>query len=78
MAELRQANFDELIVVFIGKVLTGKRLEGKTLMNCLPFVKFVRLFQCQSFPLYGILILFKVIGKLMRPCTYKGPLKPTI
>ena len=24
-------NFDELIVAFIGKVLTGKRLEGKTL-----------------------------------------------
>ena len=28
-----------MIVAFIGKVLTGKTLEGKTLTNCSPFVK---------------------------------------
>ena len=36
-----EQNFDELIVSFIGKALTGKRLEGKTLTNRWPFVKFV-------------------------------------
>ena len=46
-------NFDELIVAVIGKVLTGKRLEGKTLTNHLPFVKFRRLFHRQSFALYS-------------------------
>ena len=47
-------NLDELIVGFIGKALTGKRLEGKTLTNCWPFVKFVEVFPCQTFALYGI------------------------
>ena len=28
-----EQNFDKLIVGFIGKALTGKRLEGKTLTN---------------------------------------------
>ena len=42
-------NFDKLIVTFIEKVLTGKRLEGKALMSRLPFIKFVRLFHYQSF-----------------------------
>ena len=39
---LDEQNFDELIVGFIGKALTGKRLEGKTLTNRWPFVKFVK------------------------------------
>ena len=43
-----EQNFDELIVAFIGKVLTGKRLEGKTLTNRSPFIKFIRLFHRQS------------------------------
>ena len=47
---LDEQNFDELIVAFIGKVLTGKTLEGKTLTNRSPFV---RLFHRQSFALYG-------------------------
>ena len=49
-----EQNFDELIVGFIGKALTGKRLEGKTLTDRWPFVKFVRLFHRKSFALYGI------------------------
>ena len=56
-----EQNFDELIVAFIGKVLTGKRLEGKTLTNCSPFVKFVRLFHRQSFALY---IYILVLGDI--------------
>ena len=44
--------FDKLIVTFIGKVLTGKRLKAKTLTKHSPFVKFVRLFHRQSFALY--------------------------
>ena len=39
-----EQNFDELIVGFIRKALTGKRLEGKTLTNRWPFVKFVKVF----------------------------------
>ena len=58
-----EQNFDELIVAFIGKVLTGKRLEGKTLTNHSPFVKFVRLFHRQSFVLYGnvISVMYAII-----------------
>ena len=40
-------------VTFIGEVLTGKRLKGKTLTNCLPFVKIRQTFPRQSFALYG-------------------------
>ena len=36
------------------KSITGKRLEGNTLMNCSPFVKFVRHFHRQSFALYSV------------------------
>ena len=52
-----EQNFDELIVVFIGKALTGKRLEGKTLMNRWLFVKFVKVFPHQTFALYGKLFI---------------------
>ena len=45
-----EQNFDELIVGFIGKALTGKMLEGKTLMNRWPFIKVI---PCQTFALYG-------------------------
>ena len=38
-----EQNFDELIVGFIGKTLREKKLVGKTLMNSLPFIKFVTL-----------------------------------
>ena len=48
-----EQNFDELIVGFIGKALTGKRLEGKTLTNFWPFVKFVKVSPHQTFALYG-------------------------
>ena len=48
-----EQNFYELIVGFIGKALTGKRLEGKTLMNRWPFIKFVKFFPRQTFALYG-------------------------
>ena len=48
-----EQNFDELIIAFIRKVLTGKGLEGKILMNRSPFVKFVKLFHRQSFTLYS-------------------------
>ena len=34
-----EQKFNELIVAFIGKVLTAKRLEGKTLTNRSPFIK---------------------------------------
>ena len=46
-----EQNFDEVIV----GLLTGKRLEGKTLTNCWPFVKLVKVFPRQTFVLYGIL-----------------------
>ena len=40
--------FDELIVAFIGKVLTGK-LKGKTLTNCSLFVKIRQTFPSSKF-----------------------------
>ena len=50
--EFDEQNFDKLTVGFIGKY-TEKRLEGKTLTNCWPFVKFVKVFLCQTFVLYS-------------------------
>ena len=51
--KIDKCNFDKSIVGFIGKALTGKRLEGKTLTNHWLFVKFVKVFPHQTFALYG-------------------------
>ena len=47
-------NFDKLIVGFIGETLREKSLIVKTLMNCWPFIKFVKLLHFQTFALYGM------------------------
>ena len=50
------------------KSIKGKRLEGKTLTNRSPFVKFVRLLHRQSFGLFGILS-----SHILKALTYQTP-----
>ena len=49
-----EENFDKFTVASLHiKSITEKRLEEKILMNCEPFVKFVKIFPRQTFALYG-------------------------
>ena len=52
-----EQNFDKLIVGFIGKALTGKRLEGKSLTNRWPFIKFVKVLRYTVIILVIVLVL---------------------